>query len=176
MRDPGLADLLDLAWSRLETGSGREVALATLGRDGPEVRTLILRAAEREGGTVDVHTDAAAAKVAQLSADPRAALVLWDADASLQIQVRGSVEVVTGAGADAAWERVPEDARHHYGGEPEPGRPIAGPDAYRPGAERGRFAILRLRIETMEALRLGEPDLRAVFRRGDGFAGEWLAP
>lgn len=77
---------------------------------------------------------------------------------------------------DAVWDRVPEEARPNYGGAPEPGRAIPSPDAYAPGAERARFAVLRCRVEAVEALRLTDPPLRAEFRREDGFAGRWLAP
>lgn len=173
-----LEELHDLAWSRLEAGvsdasaPARNLVLATIGPGGPEARTLVLRAADRGAGTLDLHADAASAKVGQLRADPRAAAHLWDAGASLQVRLRGEVEVISGEGADAAWDRVPEAARVNYGGEPAPGGPIADPGAHEPGAARGRFAILRLRAREVEALLLGERHLRAVFSDG----ARWLAP
>ena len=159
---PDLAALLDLAWARIEAGvadpaaAARTPALATAGPDGPEVRTLVLRAADRGAGTLDLHADAASAKVAQLRADPRAALHVWDAGASLQIRVRGVIELLDGGEADAVWARVPE--------------------AHEPRAERARFAVLRCRADEIEALLLADPHRRALFRRADAFAGEWLAP
>jgi general stress protein 26 len=173
-----LEELHDLAWSRLEAGvsdasaPARNLVLATVGPDGPEARTLVLRGADREAGTLEMHGDAASAKVAQLRADPRAAVHLWDAGASLQVRLRGEVEVISGEEADAAWERVPEGARFNYGGTPAPGEPIAAPVAHEPGAERGRFAMLRLRAREVEVLLLGERHLRAVFADG----ARWVAP
>ena len=176
-----LEDLLDLAWSRLEAGvedasaASRNLAMATVADGGPAVRTMVLRGADRGAATLEVQTDAASAKVAELAADPRAALLVWDAEASLQLRIRTRVEVVTGAAADRAWDRVPEKARSNYGGRPEPGRPMPSPEAYEPGAERARFARLLFSVEAIEALLLEDPTLRALFRREDGFGGEWLA-
>ena len=161
--EPSLSGMLDLAWSRLEAGvrdasaPARTPALATLGPEGPEIRTLVLRAADRGAGTLDLHADAASAKVAQLRADPRAALHLWDAGVSLQVRVRGRVSVLTGAEADEAWAAVPEAARSSYGGEPAPGRPLTSPEAREAGAERGRFAVLRLRAGALEGAAAGGP-------------------
>ena len=179
---PSLPELLDLVWARIEAGvadasaPARTPALATLGEGGPEIRTLVLRAADRGAGTLDLHADAASAKVAQLRADPRAALHVWDAGASLQLRLRARVEVLTGEGADAAWARVPEAARANYGGAPAPGQPLARPEALEPRAERARFAVLRCRAKEVEALLLADPHRRAVYARADGFAGGWVAP
>ena len=176
---PTLRALRDLAWSRLEAGvrdrdaPARTLTLATIGAEGPEARSLVLRAVDRDAGTLDLHADAASAKVAEIGADPRASVHLWDPGASLQVRLRGVVAVLTGPEADAAWDRVPEAARANYGGAPAPGRPIEQPGAHQPGAERGRFAVLRLRARELEVLCLAGPHLRAVFGRG---RDRWLAP
>lgn len=177
---PTLEELRDLAWSRLEAGvsdasaPARNLSLATIGPEGPEIRTLVLRAADRRARTLDLHADAASAKVAQLRADPRAALHLWDAPASLQVRLRGRAAVLDGAEADTLWAHVPEGARWNYGGAPEPGASIPEPAAYAPGASQERFAVLRVSVDALEALVLGEPHLRAVFRADD--AGAWTVP
>ena len=180
MTEPSLDALRDLAWSRLEAGvsdrsaPARNLVLATIGPDGPEARTLVLRAADRSAGTLDLHADVASAKVAELRADPRAALHLWDAGASLQVRLRGRVAVVNGAEADALWDRIPEAARANYGGAPEPGEPIPEPASHEPVASRDRFAPLRFRARELEALLLSERHLRAVFEAGA--PGRWVAP
>lgn len=175
-----LDELHDLAWSRIEAGlsdssaAARTPALATSGPSGPEIRTLVLRAADRAAGTLDLHVDAASPKVAQLGVDPRAALHVWDADASLQVRMRGRAEVLTGKAVEDAWEAVPEGARTNYGGTPAPGEPMPSLDAYQPGAERGRFAVLRFHADEIDALHLGERQFRAVF--GPGGLRTWVAP
>lgn len=177
-----LAGLLDLAWSRLEAGvsdpgaAARNLTLATVADGAPRARTLVIRGASREAAWVEAHTDGASHKVAELRAEPRAAVHVWDADHALQVRLRARAEVLCGDAVAEAWARVPEAGRWNYGGHPAPARPIASPEAYEPGAERARFAVLRLRVEALEALLLEEPHLRALYEHGDGFAGRWIAP
>ena len=175
-----LASLLDLAWSRIEAGlegdaPAAQFVLATVADGRPAARTMVLRGASRADATVETHTDVASPKVAELRADPAAVIHVWDEPASLQIRIRARIEVLTGAEADPIWEGVPEDARTNYGGEPAPGEPIDTPDDYEPGAARERFAVLRAHVEALDLLSLDDPPLRALYERGDGFAGRWLA-
>ena len=175
--------LSDAVWRQLDRGvadgqaPARHLALATVGSAGAEIRTVVLRSADRGAATLDVHTDAATPKVAQLRADPRASLMFWDPAENLQVRLRVRVSVIVGPEAEATWREVPEAARANYGSEPAPGTPIAHPDGYRAGVTQDRFAILRAAIAEIDAVHLGRtPHRRALFAAGDGFAGCWLAP
>lgn len=171
-------------WDRLVRGArdrrarARHPTLATVGLGGgAEARTVVLRAADRAAATVEIHTDTLSAKIAELRAEPRATLHVWDARARLQIRLRVAIEILEGPDALDAWARVPEAARLSYGASPPPGRPIAAPDAHAPAADPARFARLLARVEAIDTLHLGaERHARAIFRREDGFAGRWLAP
>mgnify|MGYP001297562705 CR=1 FL=1 len=66
-------------WTGLEQGvadrnaPARHPTIATVSVDGwPETRMVVLRAATRETGGLEVHTDITSAKVASLRAQPRA--------------------------------------------------------------------------------------------------------
>jgi hypothetical protein len=178
-----LQETLAEVWRRLSRGAAdrrapaRHPVLATAGRDGgAEARILVLRGADRDGARIELHTDRLSGKAAELAADPRAALLVWDAEARLQIRLRLRAAMRTGADAAQAWARVPESARLQYGGMP-PGTPIAAPGEDRPAAEAGRFAVLDCRVDEIETLVLGEDrHRRALFRRAEGWAGQWLAP
>jgi pyridoxamine 5'-phosphate oxidase len=178
MRD--LAATLDAAWEVLEAGvtdrgaPARHVVLATTGTQGPEARLLVLRGADRAAGTLTLHSDAASAKVAELTVDPRAALLVWDPEGRVQIRLRTRVAVRPGGAAD--WSRLPDASRALYGGRPLPGAPIATPDAHRPAPDPARFAVLTATVHEIETLRLADPHERARFLRSDGFAGTWVAP
>jgi pyridoxamine 5'-phosphate oxidase len=78
--------------------------VATVGDSGaPDVRTVLLSAWDEEGFLF--HTDARSRKVAQLTADPRVALVLLHASGTRQLTVTGRA-VPTAAAVDAlAYER-----------------------------------------------------------------------
>lgn len=178
-----LAGLHDAAWDGLRRGAAgaeapmREVGLATIGADGaPRVRTVVLRAVRRDEAVIEVQTDRASAKVAELAAEPRAALLAWDPGLRLQVRLRVEIEVLTGPEVDAAWEAMPVEARRNHGGQPPPGRPMARADAYRETAERDRFAVLRGHVTALESLHLGEFHRRAEFDLADGFAGRWIGP
>ena len=175
-----LAATLATAWSTLEAGTrdraaaARHIVLATTGPDGPEARLLVLRAADRAAGTLTLWTDAATAKAAQLAEDPRAALLVWDPEARLQIRLRARIALRPGTPAE--WAALPAAARALYGGTPAPGDPVTSPGAHRPDPDPARFAILAATLHEIETLRLADPHERARFARADGFAGTWLAP
>ncbi len=178
-----LAALYDRAWDVLRQGvedrtaAARVLALATVAADGaPEVRSVILRAADRAAGSVDVHTDSRSTKVAALRAEPRAAAVIWDPATRLQLRLSGEVAILAGAAVAQDWDRVPRAARVSYGNDPAPGSPIAGPDAWVSGDGAGVFAVLRLSVAWIDVLHLGDTHTRALFRRADGWQGQWLSP
>lgn len=165
-------------WGRLERAAGeaadpwRLVALATMAPDGPQARTVALRQADRAAGTVEVHADARTPKVAEVRADPRAQVLLWDE--STQEQLRLSVEVAVLEADPDRWAAVPEAARGNYGTTPAPGTPIAGPEAFRRDPARDRFAALVGRVTAMDAVLLAtDPHRRA---RWDAGGWRWVAP
>ena len=175
--------LLGEVWRGLDRGvadtpaPARHLALATVGSGGAEIRTVVLRAVDRDAATLDVHTDVETPKVAQLRADPRASLMFWDRAENLQVRLRTRVTVIVGPEAEATWHAVPEAARENYGSEPAPGTPIDRPDGFRAGVTQDRFAILRADVLEIDVVHLGRtPHRRALFAAPDGFAGFWLAP
>lgn len=180
MSDP-FADLGSLeahVWDRLVEAARdpddpfRCVALATQGADGPEARIVGLRRADRALAEVEVHSDLRTAKVSALERDSRAALLLWDADARVQLRLALDMRVVR---ADPErWGRVPRSARLNYGTDPAPGTPIAAPEVLRRTSEMARFVALVGCVRRIDMLSLAHnPHRRAVF---DAQAARWVAP
>lgn len=155
----------------------RHPTLATVSLDGrPQARTVVLRAADKAAGTLDIHTDLRSAKVVDLRANPFAALHVWDTSAHLQLRIDARVTVLTGPDVAATWKGVPETSRGAYGSTPAPGQAIAKALGYPKAADPACFAVLRLEILTVDALHLGPNHRRARFDRKTGWAGAWLAP
>ncbi|MEO1677953.1 MAG: pyridoxamine 5'-phosphate oxidase family protein [Pseudomonadota bacterium] len=177
-----LSALFNDIWTRIGRGvadrraPARHPILATSGvRGGGEARVVVLRAASRAAGTIEVHTDAASAKVAELQADPRATLLIWDEGARLQIRLRLNMSMRPGTEAEWAW--VPDPSRRAYGGTPPPGAALMAPDHHDPTPSMARFMIVEGEVLEIDALFLGAArHKRALFRRETAWEGEWIAP
>ena len=176
MNDAELARLLDGVWTHLTRGKAdrrhpaRHPVLATVGADGPDLRTLVLRAVDRDAARLEFHTDTASPKVAQIEADPRIAAHVWVPNARLQIRARGSARIE--AGDDALFASLPPEARANYTG-PIPGTPLADVTDT-PTAPR--FARLICTLTEIDALVLDDPHRRARFAATGGWRGLRIAP
>lgn len=182
--DDSLAALHDDIWQRLGRGvadrraPARHPVLASAGRGGgAEARVVVLRGAARSRAELEIHTDTLSAKVAELTADPRASLVIWDPRARLQMRLRAQVAIATGPAVADRWARVPGGSRRAYGGLPAPATPIDSPTQHDPAPSEARFAVLTCALHEIDALHLGDTrHRRALFRRADGWTGQWIAP
>lgn len=176
-----LPGIHDRVWQTLSRGvadrhaPARHLAFATVAPDGaPQVRTVVLRAADRTAATIDIHTDLRSAKIAALGADPRAEALVWDPRAHLQIRLSGPVAILTGPAVAPLWSRIPDTARVSYGNTPGPGVPIPGPLDHGPGDGTAVFAVLRMAIARIDALHLGDRHRRAHFAKADAQPDGWV--
>lgn len=158
--------------------------LATLGLDGaPQARTLVLRGCDPAGRGLRLHTDRRAGKWAELRAEARCALHLYDAGAAIQLRLAGRASLHDAdAVADAAWEATRPFSRRCYAVEPAPASPVAAPPPA-PRDEAGareNFAAVVFRWHALEWLWLAaEGHRRARFTwpdSADGPEATWLVP
>jgi pyridoxine/pyridoxamine 5'-phosphate oxidase len=127
---PWASDLSQLyaeVWTRLTRGihdrhaPARHPTLATVTPQGrPQARTVVLRAANKTPGTLDIHTDLGSAKVEDLRVTPFAALHVWDSSAHLQLRLEAQVTILTGQDVASIWDGVPAASRLSYGITPPP--------------------------------------------------------
>ena len=178
-----LDGMIAQVWSMLQRGvhdrhaAARHPVLATVSADGlPQARTVVLRAADRAAGTLQVYTDLKSAKVADLRATPRAALHVWDSRAHLQIRLAAKVTILSGADVRAIWEKLPDPSRLAYGVDPAPGEPIDAALSYARHPDAPAFGVLHLEVQAMDVLHLGPDHRRAQFLRHDDWSGNWCAP
>lgn len=155
----------------------RHVTLATLGPDGwPEARTVALRTADPVTWTLRIQTDGATAKLAALTARPRAEVHIWHPETCLQLRLRGEAALHRGAEVAQAWAAMPASARVSYGKAPPPGTAIAGPLEYEVTSDPESFVVIDLRIVRFDLLHLGAVHERAIFDRGEDWQGRWVSP
>lgn len=184
MSDPNdLRAFLDQAWQHLGRGVAdarapcRYPTFATVSVDGtPEARTVALRAADRSGSFVEVHTDIETPKVSALRSNPFAALHVWVPRSDLQIRLTTRVAILTGTDVEAQWSKVPAASRISYGTQPYPGQPIPSVFDYEKPADRARFAVLRCRLSKIDLVHLGADHRRAIYVSDDEWCGKWVAP
>jgi len=183
---PWAADLADMyaqIWTRLVRGvhdrraATRHPTLATVAPDGlPQARTVVLRAAEPVAASIDIHTDIRSAKVAALTVNPHAVVHVWDPSAHLQIRLEAVAEILSGDDVAGIWARVPDASRQSYGATPATGRQIPDALAYVRHGDPVSFAVVRLRVQAIDALHLGPQHRRARYERTTHWAGQWLVP
>ncbi|MDP4003419.1 pyridoxamine 5'-phosphate oxidase family protein [Methylobacterium sp. NEAU K] len=179
-------------WRLLADGAGHGrsgfhlPALATVGPDGPRLRTVVLRAADRAAGTLRFHCDRRSGKAADLHANPACALAAYDEAAKVQIRVEGRATLHTDdAVAEAAWTGSRPMSRVCYAAEPAPGTALPAGGAYMLPDEtsaatlgRPHFAAVMVRAERLDLLYLDRRGhRRAAWRRAEaGWSGGWIAP
>ncbi len=195
---PAFHDDLDAcfaeAWRLLADGAGRArsgfhlQSLATVdGAGAPQVRTVVLRAADAAAGALRFHCDARSPKAQEIRRDGRCALSAYDSESAVQIRAAGSASVHTDdAVADAAWAAALPMSRVCYGTAPEPGATIPAGGTYAlPDAEeaatlgRPNFAAVVVAVARLDFLYLDRRGhRRARWERSDrgAWQGHWLVP
>lgn len=194
---PPFHDDLDAAfaelWRLLADGvaQGRSAfhtpSFATLDRAGrPRSRTVVLRDADAETGTLRFHCDRRSDKAAEVAANPACALHAYDRAAKVQIRIEGRAGLhVDDAVADKAWDGSRAMSRVCYGIAPAPGTALDSGGAYAVPDEvaaltlgRPNFSAVLIRAEALDFLYLDRRGhRRAGWRReGAGWLGEWRVP
>jgi pyridoxamine 5'-phosphate oxidase len=93
-----------------EPADGNAMTLATVDADGmPDARMVLLKGVDHGGFVFYSHIDSA--KGRELKANPRAALVFHWKSLRRQVRIRGAVEPVTAAEADAYFATRPKQAQ-----------------------------------------------------------------
>ncbi len=174
------------------TSPAHTPTLATIGLDGaPRLRTVVLRGFDIGARTARIHTDARAAKAAEMEADPRAALHAYHAGQKLQVRLSGRARIVTGASAREVWERMNGFSRRCYFSEPAPGSAVPEPTSGIEGVARSgeaepaaleaafaHFAMIEIAYDALEVLYLHADGHRRARVTWDGETPRsvWLVP
>lgn len=162
----------------------RTPTLATMGADRrPGLRTVVLRSFDPATRRLVVHSDRRAAKLADIAANPRVALHVWDDDAQVQVRLDGAAALQPGNVARTEWDRLHAGSRDTYRIRPTPGTALADPaaadtDRVDEDAAYANFAVIAVHVDGMEWLHLArDGHRRAAFTwTAGGMQAEWLVP
>lgn len=154
--------------------------LGTIGKSGPEVRTVVIRSITQELDFV-IYTDFRSEKVAELSANPLATLHFYHPGKRAQIRIKAKAEIHNqNEVSKSLWPKVQGEAQKAYTSTMAPSTPISDPNEASDWIENGDdrfFAVLRFIPESIEALQLnGLQHLRIIFSKSENWKGQWLVP
>ena len=158
----------------------RYINLGTIGKTGPEVRTVVIRSVAQDLDFV-VFTDFRSEKVKELTANPIATLHFYHAGKRVQIRVKAKVEIhQQNQVSEAFWKKVQGEAKKAYTSTSAPGTPISNPEEgfdWPEVMDDRFFTVLKFIPETIEALQLnGLRHLRILFSKKENWEGQWLVP
>ncbi len=158
--------------------SFRPPVVATLCPErGVRARTVVLRESDPEAGTLTLHTDRRAGKLAGLDLEPRVSGCFYDPRHRVQVRAETRATVHAGdAEARTAWESQGAAAHRLYAVAPAPGSALPG-GWQAPARDEGdagfeNFAAVRCAVEELECLQLAREGHRRLHYRRDR-DGSW---
>ncbi len=186
---------LDHAWSLLEAGAKdrrsplHTPTVSTLDLNGaPQSRILVLRQANKVQRQLRFNTDKRSPKVAEITADNRMSVLLYDAEAKVQLRLSGCAHIVTdGQHVDEIWHAADRFARRCYMANAAPSSIADAPTSGLPQSVEGRkpeeaeliparanFALLQFEVQMIDWLYLATQGHRRAVYRFDKTAQSWL--
>lgn len=190
-RDPLCQHAFEEAWEELQAGSisGNPfnfLQLATVSARGrPEVRTIVLRQADRAEPALYFVTDVRSPKIEDISGERKVALVGYDPASRVQIRVTGTAATVSDRDQLVLqWNRLSEKTRNSFNAPIAPGARLRSDGGTPPDVEQDemsafkRFCLVRIELATLERLDISQIEhVRFCFVRSDkGWLGGRRAP
>jgi pyridoxine/pyridoxamine 5'-phosphate oxidase len=158
----------------------RYINLATIGENGPEVRTVVCRYVSQDLEFF-MYTDSRSEKVSELQLNSLASLHFYHAAKRVQIRIKAKTEIHhQDQVSKGFWSKVQGEAQKAYTSTLAPSILISNPNEafdWMENADDRYFAVLKFIPESIEALQLnGLQHLRILFSEKDNWAGQWLVP
>ncbi len=199
LRPPAPQELLHSLMQQLEHAAQmadhpfRTAVLTTQGSDGPRSRTIVVRSACADTGSILLHTDQRSTKVTEIQNCPNGSLLCYDSTAQVQLILSGQLSIHTDDDiAEQVWDQSAATSLRTYLAPHAPGTVLAGPNCNLPEefrrrvpdrseliAARANFAVIRLQLVLIEWLQLhrkGNLRLRMRLRQGTLTHADWIAP
>ena len=195
----GLPDLEKDCWIRLLNGTVKAkdamhtAYVANQGKEGINLRTVVLRKVNTKMKTLCFHTDNRSGKWKELSGNPQVSWLFYDASARVQIRAAGNASLFTQDDkTNEAWQKLNANSRKTYMGICPPSQLINLPssgldpkfDGNTPTLQETEFAkeyfgIVEVKVNWMEWLWLsssGHRRARFDYKNEEGFEASWITP
>lgn len=186
-----LVDIYEAVWKKLETAASTRhegwhlVTVGTIRNQQPELRTTVLRGADRSKSLLWFHTDLRSPKAEDIRQNPRGSLLFYCPSTNWQLRLSGSFALDSDSPqTSSSWNKTSTSAKRCYQGPFSPSSASETPSTNLPegsvGPEIGRenFCRVLFQIDSLEWLALSsEGHKRAKWHLKDsGFEGTWLNP
>lgn len=158
----------------------RYVNLGTIGKTGPEIRTVVVRSISKNLEFF-IFTDSRSEKVDELSVNPLASLHFYHPGKRVQIRMKAMTEIHhQDELSKAFWTKVQGESQKAYTSTMAPSTPISDPNEafdWPEVMDDQFFTLLKFIPESIEALQLnGLRHLRILFTEKENWKGQWLVP
>jgi len=186
-----LADIYDSIWRKLDRAvhTGREpwhlLSLATIREERPEIRTVVLKGAEKAERLVWMHTDLRSPKHLDVHKNSEGALLFYDPRDCWQLRLNGTLSFDQNSeSTEKAWQRIAPYGRRCYQGPEIPGTQSLEANSNLPSEPtefelgRNNFSRLLFQVTKMDWLSLkASGHVRSQWQwDGKEFIGTWVAP
>ena len=157
-------------------------SVATIKADGsPTIRTVVLRGCDSAARSLRFHTDTRSGKIAELSANPMAAMHFYDHGAKVQLRLSVKLSMAAGTAYEAAWAATQPMSRECYQVTQSPGSPIDDPygvtfDAAATRDGEDHFVPVLAEVLQMEWLYLAARGHRRALFDFEADSKSWLVP
>lgn len=163
--------------------------IATVDAQGcPQLRTVVLRGADKSAALLRFHTDRRARKVAEIAAQPCVSMHFYDKKSKIQLRVTGVATAhMDGPLKEDAWAGSRDMSRECYRINKAPGTRLDDANDWAipqnpedPDLGKENFVAVGIQVQSIEWLYLARGGhRRALFQIGEGGAlkaSTWLVP
>lgn len=186
-----LNEIYKSIWKKLETAvksrheSWHLVTLATIRDDKPEIRTLVLRGADKEKNLIWMHTDLRSPKAQDILKNSEGALLFYDPIARWQLRLNGRISFDSHSETtEHVWKNTSASAKRCYQGAAKPSTltPVQNSNLPKepvsPHLGRENFTRVLFQVSKIDWLFLrAEGHLRAKWEWNESqLQGNWAIP
>ena len=155
--------------------------LATISKDTPEARTVVLRGCNKKNNILSFHTNNSSKKIQDISENNKVSALFYDKSDKTQIRISGIANISNGNSyCEEKWNGMSKQSRQCYYQNIDPGIIIESPDQVKTILDEKiskNFTIIDVKITKVDWLYLSSSGhTRAKFTVENNFQGEWVAP
>ena len=183
----GISDILEKIWLCLENGCNdrkspyHTFAIATITKDKPSNRTVVLRDCNKNEKSISFNTNYASTKITDIKKNSNVEGIFYDKVNKVQVRISG-VACINNMNdvCISKWSQMSSQSKECYFQNIDPGMKIEKHDEVKTTHETNlsnKFTVVTIKINNIDWLYLSSEGHRRVkFSTSNNFKGCWIAP